>query len=335
MSPHDKTLDRILELGNLGTRRTRAEQIEEALRTALLMAEADAAVILSPLARRGERLVLHSGSASPALVPAQPTGSEVARLFMEECSPLVLPDLKNEARWAAGDNCPGVEAGPVLYVPLRQREPVPGYLAVYRRFGRARFGLAESRNMLFLSAWLGLALEVLRMSSGMEKVAVTDGLTDVYNARFLKTALRRELRRASRFGQELSAVLVEIDQIETIQGEQGDLRVSVILKELATLLARQVRSFDLVARAQGDSFMLILPQTGKAGAKGVAERIRAAVERNEFSAGPTGTVTASFGVATFPHDGTDEKALITVVERAMAQARRRGPNCVYALERAA
>jgi diguanylate cyclase (GGDEF)-like protein len=335
MSAHEKTLGPLLELGNLTTRHTRAEQIERVLRMALLVTEADAAVLLSPTARRGERLVLHTGSAAPALVPSHASGSEVARLFAEDCQLLAVTHLTEQERFATTDGCPGVEAGPVLFAPLRQRDPAPGYLAVYRRYGRARFSLVDSHTMLLLSAWLGLALETLRLSSGVEKVVVTDGLTDVYNARFLRTALKRELRRASRFGQELSLVLVELDQYEAYQAEHGELRASAILKELASLLARQVRSFDLVTRADGDGFMLILPQTGKMGAKDVAERMRAAVERNEFSAGPAGTITASFGVASFPGEGKDDKTLLTLVERALGQARKRGPNCVYSLDRAA
>ncbi len=335
MSAEQKALGPLLDLGNLGIRRTRAEQIEHALRTALLMTQADAAVALSPTARRGERLALHAGSMAPALVPAHSAGSEVARSFAESSEPLVLPDLSEEERWSTGDGCPGVEAGPVLYVALRQRDPSPGYLAVYRRRGRARFSLADTRAMVLLSNWLGLALENLRLSSGMEKLAVTDGLTEVYNARFLRTALRRELRRAGRFGQELSLVLVEVDQLESFQAEHGDLRAAAVLKEFASLLAQQVRAFDLVARTGGDGFMLILPQTGKKGAVEVAERMRTAVERNEFSAGPAGAITASFGVASFPGEGADDKALVASVERAAAQARERGPNCVHSLERAA
>jgi diguanylate cyclase (GGDEF)-like protein len=335
MTTQEKALGPLLELGNISARRTRAEQIEFALHTALLLTEADAAVLLSPTARRGERLVLHAGSVVPAIVPSRSPGSEVARLFAEDCSFLLIPDLAEETRWATHDGCPGVDLGPVLYVPVRQRDQAPGYLAVYRRCGRARFSAADSRTMLLLSAWFGLALESVRLSSGMEKLSVTDGLTEVYNARFLRTALRRELRRAGRFGQELSLVLVELDQLESFQAEHGELRAGMILRELASLLAAQVRSFDLVARTAGDPLMLILPQTGKTGAKEVAERMRAAVERNEFSAGPAGTITASFGVASFPRQGADEKALIASVERALAHARQRGRNCVSSLDRAA
>lgn len=335
MNMHEKTLDPLLDLGDLAARRTRPEQVLRALRSALLTTEADAAVLLSPLSRRGERLALHVGSAVPSIVPAHASGSEVARLFAEDCGLLGLPDLSSQSRWAVGDSCPGVQAGPVLYTPLRLRDSAPGYIAVYRRFGRTPFGLADSRTMLLLSAWLGLAIESLRLSSGMEKLAVTDGLTEVYNARFLRIAFRRELRRASRFGQEVSLVLVEMDQFETYQAEHGELRASVIQRELASLLAHQVRSFDLVARAKGNGFMLILPQTAKTDALDVAERIRAAVERNEFSAGPAGAITASFGVAAFPRDGVNDKVLVALVERALVQARQCGPNRVHSLDRAA
>lgn len=335
MAAPEKTLETLLELGDLSTRRTRAEQVEQALRTVLLITEADAAAVLLPSSRRGERLVLHAESPAAVLVPAAAGGSAVARLFAEDCQLLALNDLSEEARWAAGDACPGVIAGPVLFAPIRQRDPGFGYLAAYRRHGRARFNSAEGRTMLLLSSWFALALEAVRMASGMAKLTVTDGLTEVYNSRFLRTALRRELRRAARFGQELSLVLVEPDQMEAVRAEQGELRAAALLRELASLLAPQVRAYDLVARAGGDSFMLVLPQTGIADATEIAERLRAAVERQAFLEGAPGAVTASFGVASFPREGADEKALAAAVERALAQARRQGSNSVYALERAA
>ena len=335
MRSHEKTVAPLLELGDLTKRRTRPENVAQVLRTALLVTEADAAVFLSPSARRGERLLLHTGSAAPVIVPAHGSASEVIRLFNEACGLLALPDLSYRTTCAECDSCPGVEAGPVLFAPVRQRDPALGYLAVYRKRGRIPFDLADSRTVLLLSAWLALALETLRLSSGVEKLTVTDGLTDVYNARFLRTALHRELRRAGRFGQELSLVLVQMDHIEEYKAEHGELRTSAVLRELASLLARQVRAFDLVACARGDAFMLILPQTGKPGAREVAERLRAAVERTEFAAGTAGTVTASFGMASFPSEGADYKSLVASVERALAEARESGANIVRGLERAA
>jgi diguanylate cyclase (GGDEF)-like protein len=332
MSSQDKTQAALVELGDPGARRTRSEQIQHALHTALLLTDADAAIALIPSNRRGERLVIYAGSAIPAIVPAQAPGSDVARCFAESGTPLLVPDLTEEARWVESDGCPGLQAGPAMFTPLRQREPAIGYLAVYRRRGRARFGMVERNAMLLLSSWLGITLESLRLASGAEKFAMTDGLTHVYNARFLKAALRREVRRAGRFGQELSLVQVGVDRAVA---EVPDAPGGTLPRELAALLSQQVRSFDLLARCGNDEFMLVLPQTGRDGAVEVAERVRAAVEGHAFSIGPAGAVTVSCGVAVFPREGADEKALTASVERALGWARQQGPNRIGSPEQRA
>jgi diguanylate cyclase (GGDEF)-like protein len=335
MAASGKTLELLLELGNPAERRTRAEQLDLALRTALLFTDADAIVVLTPASRRGERLVLHAGSTAPAVLPGPPEGSAVVDDLAGCCEPMNLHNLSEDARLVAGDRCPGVEAGPALFTPLRQRDQAPGYIACYRSWGRTRFTATDGGLMLLLAAWLGMALDGLRMASGAQRLAVTDDLTDVYNARFMKAALRREIRRAHRFSQELSLLAVGIDPLAGPDAANGRPADSVLLREVASLLAQQVRSFDLVARHGEDQFMLILPQTGVEGAMEVAERIRAAVERHAFAPAPPGAVTASLGVAAFPREGADARSLLGMVDRALARAQQRGRNCVESLIRTA
>ncbi len=335
MNTQENTPALLLELGNPIERRTRAGQLQHALRTALALTDGDAAVVLLPSGRRTERLVMYAGSPSPAAVPLAPQGSEVARTLTECLEPISVADLSEQSQLAAADGCPGVEAGPVLFVALRQRDPMPGYLAVYRRRGRARFGTVEVRALLMLSAWLGTSLECLRLASGAEKLALGDDLTGVYNARFLKSAMHREVRRAGRFGHELSLVLADVDHLGAFNEQNGELRGSVLLRELAAVLAEQVRSFDLIARYRRDEFMLVLPQTPRGGALEVAERLRASVEQHAFTPAAPGAVTISLGVASFPQEGADVKSLVASVERALARAQQRGANTVETLDRRA
>jgi diguanylate cyclase (GGDEF)-like protein len=320
MAAQDKALELLLELGNPSVRRTRAEQLEHALRTALALTDGDAAVVLAPTGRRTERLLLHAGSPATALLPAPPQGSVVVRSLIENPQPLALPDLSEDPRLVAGDGCPGVEAGPVLFAALWQRDPAPGYLGVFRRRGRARFSPAEVRALALLTGSLANSLESLRLSSGAEKVALTDDLTQVYNARFLKTALARELKRAGRFGQEVSLVMVGVDRFGAHCERQGDLRGSALLRETAAVLAQQVRSFDLLTRFGDERFMAVLPQTGRDGARLVAERMRTAVAFHAFTGLAPGDVTVSAAVSAFPQEGTEAPALLAAVERALAKA---------------
>ncbi len=329
MASPEKTIEQLLELGNLAERGTRADLLARALRTASMLLDAEAAtVVLASSRRRGERLVLYAGSLMPAALQLPLEESEVLRTFAESRQALGVPDLTESPGLAAGDACPGVEAGPVLFTPLSQRDPLPGYLAVYRKRGRARFSASETQSMLLLAAWLSASLETLRLSAGTERLAITDDLTEIYNARFLKSALRREVRRANRHSQELSLIVIDVDQLDSFHETNGDLRTHVLLKELASLLALQVRSFDVLGRYGDDGFMVVLPQTPREGAAEVAERMRAVVETRAFAPAEAGTITVTLGIASFPADGLDLDALLAVAERALEQGRQKGRNCV-------
>src|SRR6185295_356930 len=110
--------------------------------------------------------------------------------------PINLAEITEIPAVATLDGCPGVDTGPVLFVPVRLKRSASAYIAVYRRRGRARFTTPEVRAMLLLAAWLGASLENLRVASGAQKLALSDPDTDVYNQRYLAQALKREFRRA-------------------------------------------------------------------------------------------------------------------------------------------
>ena len=334
MSSLDKALNNLIDLGNPGVRRERAEQMDQALRTLLALTDGDAAAILLP--GRTERLVLHTGSAAPSLAPGHPEGSEVVRVFLQDPHPVVLNDLRDDGRFADHDACPGVEAGPALFAALRRRGPDPGYLAVYRRRGRARFSATDVRAIALLAAALQHSLEALRLSRNLEKLAFTDDLTEVYNARFVKSALKREMRRAGRFGQELSVLLVEADDFETWTERAGAATRERWIQELAAQMVQQVRSFDFVARYGEGQFMVVLPQTGRAGAIEVAERIRSVVESHTFFEVQAGALKVSIGVSSFPQEGAEPKVLVATAERSLAAAQAEGGNRVESrMDRAA
>lgn len=326
MAAHEKTIEHLLHMSSLAERGSRPEAITRALQAVILLLDAEAAVlVLASPRRRGERLALYAGSDTPASLPLTLQGSAALASLGEKRQALPTPDLSEDAALAEADSCPGVDAGPVLFVPVDQHDPSPAYLAAYRRRGRARFTATETELMLLLAGWLGATLENIRLSAGTERLAITDDAIEIYNARFVKSALKREVRRANRFAQELSLLRIELDDAEA-SGE-GTSPPSKTRKDVATLLASQVRSFDVLGR-NGDGFLVVLPQTGRDAALDVAERMRASIEGGTFAPAETGRITATIAVATFPQDGNEIEALLAVAERALEQGRLRGGNCV-------
>ncbi len=330
-SSEKNLLEMLLNLGNTAARRTRPERIEDAMRLSMMLMNADAVVALPPGNTQGERIALYAGSAAPAVLLPVPQGSEVARGFGQDTQPLLFADLSDDARGASGDDCPGLVAGPTMFVAVRCRGAAPGYLAIYRRRGRARFTAVDSRQILLLAAWLQTALDGV-VATGAERLAITDDVTDVYNARFIGSALKRELRRAARFRQELSILVVELDPVAGVDPAQ---RRDPILQEMAVLLAKQMRSFDLLGRHNGDGFVVLLPQTPHDAAVALAERLRRTVEQHAFRDATPGAVTVSLGLAAFPAHGTDAGAMLAAAGRALASARERGMNRVETVTRAA
>jgi len=334
MPGRERLLASLVELSARSSGRTRANVLDTTLSLALLLAEADGAVLMIGGARAFERSVLRRGQAEPERVTEIYRPVPFERSVLRASQPRAYADLA-AAGVPAVAACPGVAPGPALYVPVRLQDGQSGYLAVHRAGGEARFTSRDARPLALLAAWTAVTLDNLRLSENMEKLAVTDDLTQVFNYRYLKSALRREVKRATRFRQPLSVIMVDVDNLKHYNDRNGHLRGSHLLREIAQLFAQQVRSWDLVAKYGGDEFTVILPQTDRLGASTVAERLRAAVAEHTFPLAAPASITVSLGIANYPEDSDSVTGLIEAADRALYIAKRNGRNRVEGIGRLA
>lgn len=153
-----------------------------------------------------------------------------------------------------------------------------------------------------------------------------DGRTSLATDRRFRSTLQRELRRARRYGQKMSVILVDADGFAAINERCGAIAGDRLLRDLAELLGKSVRDIDLAARAAEDSFAVLLPETDRNAALLVAERFRRRVE-TEF-AGRAAALTVSAGVACFPDDATTPEGVLDAAARALHGAKAAGRNAV-------
>jgi diguanylate cyclase (GGDEF)-like protein len=171
--------------------------------------------------------------------------------------------------------------------------------------------------------------ELQDANARLERLAVTDGLTGVFNHRRFQEQLQGELIRSERHKRPLGVLMVDVDFFKKVNDSMGHPAGDELLRRLAAVLSTDLRQTDMIARYGGEEFAVILPETTKSEAMQVAERMRQAVEERINTGTPWPTrVTVSIGVATFPEDGTTGEAVLTAADQAMYVAKRQGRNRV-------
>ncbi len=170
-----------------------------------------------------------------------------------------------------------------------------------------------------------------QMKEQLRALAVTDGLTGVYNYRYFRQYLAQEIRRAERHQLAVSLAMLDIDFFKRFNDAHGHLAGDEVLRIVARLMKGHTRAIDVVARYGGEEFAIILPETNKAEARIVAEKVRRLVENFPFPQSNRKSqvhLTVSVGVATFNDDARSADSLIHVADQRLYRAKAEGRNRV-------
>jgi diguanylate cyclase (GGDEF)-like protein len=159
--------------------------------------------------------------------------------------------------------------------------------------------------------------------------ALTDQLTGLANRRHFDDHFARALAGVDRNGDSVSLIVVDVDFFKRVNDSYGHAAGDAVLKAVAAAIRDSARAVDLCARYGGEELVVVLPKTSLAAACDVAERLRQAVARKVVRMeGREITVTASFGVATYPESAHAHDAVFPAADRALYRAKAEGRNCV-------
>ena len=167
--------------------------------------------------------------------------------------------------------------------------------------------------------------------SKLLQLAITDGLTGLYNYRYFKEQLSQEVIRAKRHNANISIAMIDIDFFKNYNDTHGHPAGDLVLKKIADLLHNNIRKIDVAARYGGEEFSLVLVETDKQAASFVANKIKNLIEEQKFDyeeTQPNGKLTISMGIATFPDDAITPDELVNKADQRLYRAKKAGRNRV-------
>ena len=177
---------------------------------------------------------------------------------------------------------------------------------------------------------IAMALANLRLSESLRASSIRDPLTGLFNRRYLEETLDRELHRAARGDHPVALIMCDVDHLKSLNDTLGHQAGDELLRELGSLLHRQVRGEDLACRYGGDEFLLILPEASLDVALERCEVLRKAVAEMAVphEGRPLERLSLSLGVAGYPEHGSQPAELMAAADAALRKAKDRGRNRV-------
>ncbi len=217
-----------------------------------------------------------------------------------------------------------------IEVPLISRGKVIGIMRIVSESGNRIIPRERKLLMVFANS-SAIAIDNSLLYQETQELTITDELTDLYNFRYFKTRLSDELKRADRYRQKLTVLMLDLDHFKIVNDQYGHPTGNIILQEVSGIIKQCVRDVDVVARYGGEEFTVILPQTNEEEAMIIAERIRETMAKNFFPnihGRREIRVTVSIGGCTYPDGIHKLDQLLEKVDKALYRAKSEGRNLV-------
>lgn len=213
----------------------------------------------------------------------------------------------------------------LIFVPMLRNQQVTGILSVQSK-SVDQYTAYHQAILELIAPYAATALENASLFSKIENQAITDELSTVYNRHFFNQTMKSEVERSQRYHRPLSLIILDIDNFKNINDHYGHIWGDAVIRRLGSLLKKNVRESDILARFGGDEFAIIMPETNIEQAQIVTEKLEELIRNEKITVDQTEIfVTASIGLAEMVHK-IDKKAedLIYKADYAMYHAKRSG-----------
>ncbi len=247
-------------------------------------------------------------------------GEGIAGWVAQTGEPVLVEDVKRDPRFTSRiDEVTQIDTRSVVCVPIKGKEKVLGVIELVNCLGRESFRAEDIPILKSLADYAAIALENARYIQRIHELTITDDCTALYNARHLNFVLDAEIYRSTRYGYEFSVIFLDLDHFKQVNDTHGHLVGSKLLWMIGDLIKGHLRLIDYAFRYGGDEFVVLLPQTPKQNSVTVVRRLKDLLNSRVFFSdeGLNITVTASFGVASFPADGRTRRELLRMADEAM------------------
>jgi diguanylate cyclase (GGDEF)-like protein/PAS domain S-box-containing protein len=216
--------------------------------------------------------------------------------------------------------------GSYLCIPIMTQEGLTGVLHLQSMTSTREPLESEFLLTSSFAEQVGLSISNLKLQEELRQQSTKDGLTGLFNRRYLEESLEREIHSAARADQPVGVVMFDLDHFKRFNDDFGHEAGDCVLRELGVFLSKTVRAGDIPCRYGGEEFVLILPGATLEGAQNRAERLRSEVRKLSvvYQGKSLGMITISVGVSAAPFHGSSVKELIAAADGALYTAKKNG-----------